>query len=505
MADADIRKRLNYFTGMFLQEGDFKAEQSYHIEQQRQQNKLLFTSGIIEPETGLTVTVSADRARLTVAPGIALDQEGHVLMVLESDSNRTLTAISESRREVFLVMFYQILPTDIVSDGNPSRLFEQPRLELVPVSENPPEDLQIRLARLTTDASGVVGELNMTATVRKTAGVKVAGGVAGLKVGNDVISNPGSTIDLVSNNTITITKGNNNSSSIIIGEGHSSARNNPHNVTAAQVRALSSSGGTVAGNVEIRGNALVRGNNNQLDVQAATDALTGTPGSAFIWNEALQGFGLIAKMTPTNSVANPTVSAAIAGVSTRANVHGVYASAPTNTGTPALFVNGTAQINGRLVPGHTVDTFINASSQRLRTGDVVKLKGTPVVRFRGRENRIPITEVTLADQDSDPLVIGIVDCEAMPELDAPDTRTQPEDPTFIEDGGEVYLVTLGTFAHCKVDATREAIAVGDLLTSSKNPGHAQKATNPKIGTIIGKALEPLTEGTGYIAVFVNIQ
>jgi len=68
-----------------------------------------------------------------------------------------------------------------------------------------------------------------------------------------------------------------------------------------------------------------------------------------------------------------------------------------------------------------------------------------------------------------------------------------------------YLVTLGTFAHCKVDATESAIAVGDLLTSSNNPGHAKKATNPQIGSIIGKALEPLNEGTGYIAVFVNIQ
>jgi hypothetical protein len=47
--------------------------------------------------------------------------------------------------------------------------------------------------------------------------------------------------------------------------------------------------------------------------------------------------------------------------------------------------------------------------------------------------------------------------------------------------------------------------VGDLLTSSATPGHAQKATEPKIGSIIGKALESLEKGTGSIAVFVNIQ
>jgi hypothetical protein len=43
------------------------------------------------------------------------------------------------------------------------------------------------------------------------------------------------------------------------------------------------------------------------------------------------------------------------------------------------------------------------------------------------------------------------------------------------------------------------------LTTSKNPGHAKKATEPKLGSIIGKALQPLEKGTGEISVFVNIQ
>jgi hypothetical protein len=67
------------------------------------------------------------------------------------------------------------------------------------------------------------------------------------------------------------------------------------------------------------------------------------------------------------------------------------------------------------------------------------------------------------------------------------------------------MVTLGCFANCHVDASEGPIRVGDLLTSSANPGHAKKAADPKLGTVIGKALEPLAEGTGYIAVFVNIQ
>jgi hypothetical protein len=499
MADADIRKRLNYFTGMFLQEGDFKAEQSYHVEQQRQQNKLLFTPGIIEPETGLTVTVSTDLARLTVTPGIAIDQEGHVLMVLESDSNRTLTATSESPQEVFLVMSYQTLQTDIVSDGQPSRLFEQPRLELVPVSENPPEDLQIRLARLTTDTSGVVGDLNLT--VRKTAGVKVAGGLASLTVGTTVVSNPGNTINLVAGGAVTINP-NNTTKRITIGENHSGLRNNPHGVTATQVGALSVGGGTINGNVQIGGNSA---QNLNLQVLTTTAGTAQNPGSAMlVWNGAgANRCGLVAKITASPTSAPNPVSAAIAGVSNFAAVHGVYATAPNNT--HALNVEGTARISGGVSATHFVDTFINASGQRLTMGDVVKLKGTPVNRFRGLHNKAPVAEVTLADLENDTCVIGIVDCEAIPDSSTPDMRVDPDDPTFIEDGGELYLVTLGAYAHCKVDATEAAIAVGDLLTSSNNPGHAKKATNPQLGSIIGKALEPLKEGTGYIAVFVNIQ
>ncbi|MFO1434158.1 MAG: DUF6519 domain-containing protein [Candidatus Competibacteraceae bacterium] len=170
----------------------------------------------------------------------------------------------------------------------------------------------------------------------------------------------------------------------------------------------------------------------------------------------------------------------------------------------ALYVKGPSKFDGQK-EGYVVDRFMNASGQRIRTGDVVKLKGSPINNFQGSENKIPVPEVTLADKENDSLVIGIVDREAIPDYDAPDRRVEPDDPTFIEDGGELLVVTLGNYSHCKVDATAAPIEVGDLLTSSSNPGHAKKATDPKIGSIIGKALEPLREGTGYIAVFVNIQ
>ena len=213
----------------------------------------------------------------------------------------------------------------------------------------------------------------------------------------------------------------------------------------------------------------------------------GVFGSAYASQERAQTYGVFASAYSSQA---------------GSQVYGVYATA--NNGVP-LYVAGKAIITGGVSSGHITDRFINRSGQRLRTGDVVKLKGTPIARFSGENNRIPLPEVILCDQENDSKVIGIVDSEAIPGPEVPDTRIGADDPTFIEDGGDLYVVILGTYAHCKVDATEAPIEVGDLLTSSKNPGHAKKATDPKLGTIIGKALEPLEKGTGYIAVFVNIQ
>ncbi|MBW4668220.1 MAG: hypothetical protein KME60_12550 [Cyanomargarita calcarea GSE-NOS-MK-12-04C] len=121
-------------------------------------------------------------------------------------------------------------------------------------------------------------------------------------------------------------------------------------------------------------------------------------------------------------------------------VHGIYATS--NTGTPALNVDGTALINGKLSGTHIVDTFTNASGQRLTAGDVVKLKGTPVTRFRGQQNKAPIAEVTLTDRENDTLAIGIVDGKAFRDNALPDTKLESES-VFIEDGEDLYLVTLG--------------------------------------------------------------
>jgi hypothetical protein len=92
------------------------------------------------------------------------------------------------------------------------------------------------------------------------------------------------------------------------------------------------------------------------------------------------------------------------------------------------------------------------------------------------------------------------------------------DPT-IDVAGELLGVVMGAAGpspaagipgermevYVKVDATYGPIKPGDLLTTSSTPAHAMKASNPQIGTILGKALEPLASGQGMIKVFVMLQ
>ncbi len=60
---------------------------------------------------------------------------------------------------------------------------------------------------------------------------------------------------------------------------------------------------------------------------------------------------------------------------------------------------------------------------------------------------------------------------------------------------------------CKVDASKGAVEVGDMLTTSDIPGYAMKATDREraFGSIIGKALMPLAAGRGLLPILVSLQ
>jgi hypothetical protein len=78
--------------------------------------------------------------------------------------------------------------------------------------------------------------------------------------------------------------------------------------------------------------------------------------------------------------------------------------------------------------------------------------------------------------------------------------------------GKALVATTGR-VKVKVDATRGAIRVGDLLVTGDTPGVAMRSKPLELGgvpihrpgTLIGKALEPLDKGTGEILVLLSLQ
>ena len=82
-----------------------------------------------------------------------------------------------------------------------------------------------------------------------------------------------------------------------------------------------------------------------------------------------------------------------------------------------------------------------------------------------------------------------------------------------EGGPNRVLVATTGRVKVKVNANRYPIHIGDLLVTSNTPGVAMKSepfrlygrTMHRPGTIIGKALEPLSTGEGTILVLLSLQ
>jgi trimeric autotransporter adhesin len=71
---------------------------------------------------------------------------------------------------------------------------------------------------------------------------------------------------------------------------------------------------------------------------------------------------------------------------------------------------------------------------------------------------------------------------------------------------EIPLAIVG-IVPCKVSAENGAIQPGDLLVTSSTPGYAMKGTDRSkmLGAVVGKALEPLSDGKALIQVLVTLQ
>jgi hypothetical protein len=210
-----------------------------------------------------------------------------------------------------------------------------------------------------------------------------------------------------------------------------------------------------------------------------------------------------------------------------------------NTSGGGMYVYGNLHATGNITAGgsksgYVTDRFVNQSGDLLEAGDVVVLGTSSTEVFYGKNDAIPVPEVDLTTKAYDHKVCGIVAeivVEEPPE--APEAalaaRAELQNATYddgikrlqvlspeeidkldlekVEAGQFGNMVTLGCFAHCKVDADIAPIEVGDLLTTSPTKGHAQKVLHPEkaIGAVLGKALAALSKGKGKIPVLVMLQ
>jgi hypothetical protein len=74
-------------------------------------------------------------------------------------------------------------------------------------------------------------------------------------------------------------------------------------------------------------------------------------------------------------------------------------------------------------------------------------------------------------------------------------------------GGNRLPVAMIGKVYCWVEADSDPVRVGDLLTTSCHRGHARRASDPlqAFGSLIGKALQPLSQGRALIPVLVKPQ
>lgn len=154
-------ERTNYFAGEALLTDDFVCEQRYHIEMLRRNNEALHTPGIAH---GLGVYWDPGNSanQVTVLPGLALDADGHEIILL----GQTVVPLdgADDGTSYFLTIRYHEAYADYSCEGGAAgykRVVLQPLIEW---HRNMPDpDRNILLAVLDRDKSGNITGLSYKA------------------------------------------------------------------------------------------------------------------------------------------------------------------------------------------------------------------------------------------------------------------------------------------------------------------------------------------------------
>ncbi|MCA9726848.1 MAG: hypothetical protein KC729_04135 [Candidatus Eisenbacteria bacterium] len=152
-----------------------------------------------------------------------------------------------------------------------------------------------------------------------------------------------------------------------------------------------------------------------------------------------------------------------------------------------LHVNGTTRTNVLEITGADLAERFPSSDSRVEPGTVMEIDPDHAGHLR------------IARTPYSPCVAGVIsganDFAAGAVLG---NLPGSEDAPPVALSGRVYV---------RCDTSGGAIRPGDLLTTSSAPGFAMKASDlaRSHGAIIGKAMEPLAEGSGLVLVLVNLQ
>ena len=263
-----------------------------------------------------------------------------------------------------------------------------------------------------------------------------------------------------------------------------------------------------------------------LTTRSASDLSSGTvPDARFPATlPAISG----ANLTSLNasSLATGTVTPARLGSGTANSTTFLRGDNTWTTIPSSQWANGTGNIN---YTGGNVGIGISSPTEKLHVTGNIAVTGTGNITASGtieggniKAKYQDVAEWVPSSEQLSAATVVILDPsksnQVIASAQAYDTRVagviSAQPGITLGEGGEgKVLVAITGRVRVKVDASRGAVQIGDLLVTSDVPGVAMKSEAVEFagrkmhmpGTIIGKALEPFAKGSGEILVLLSLQ